>query len=113
MKIGRTLEEYAKWVAACEEGRIGYPSVTTFARMEGGGLPSPLISEEIADSVSSALAWMARQKPRLSDVVERYYLQRQSLSTIARERKESRHLVTQALFAGETAVEVYILEKDS
>ena len=113
MNVSRLLHEWAKWVMAESEGRIDYPSRTPFDRMRGGGLPSSLLSLEEAEAVCKAMAWMARQKPMLSDVLERHYIQRQSVSKIARERKEDRRMVAGALFAGETAVEVYLNGMDN
>ena len=112
MNVQRLLEEWAKWVLCESEGRVNYPSRSAFDRMRGGGIPAALISLEDAENVSKAMSWLARHKPRLSDVVERYYIQRQNVSYIARERKEDRRSVSQSLFAGETAVEVYLMGHD-
>ena len=113
MNVSRLLHEWAKWVMAESEGRIDYPSRTPFNRMTGGGLPSSLLSNDEAEDICTAMAWMARHKPMLSDVLERHYIQRQSVSKIARERKEDRRMVAGALFAGETAVEVYLNGMDN
>lgn len=112
MKVQDILIEWAAWVHSESEGRIYYPSRTAFDRMRGGGIRSAMISEEAAESVSQAMAKLSRQKPVFFDVLERYYLQSQSLSKIARERKESRHMVSQALFAAENVVEVMVLGLD-
>ena len=108
MNVGHVLCEWAAWVAAEREGRLDYPSVSAFYRMTGGGPPNPMISAEQATAVSQVMAKLSRRKPMFHDILERHYILRQNISKIARERKESRHVVTQSMLAAETAVEILL-----
>lgn len=109
MNIQTVLSEYYRWVKDCREGRIGYPSQTTFDRLRGGSVASAMISDDEAALVSAAIAVLSRRHPRYHAILESHYLQGQSVSKIAWLRKESRDSVTKSLCRAESTVEGYML----
>lgn len=102
------LVEWAHWRHTQSTDAKGYPHQTPFRALLGGSISGVTIDDESAERVDKAVCRVVERCPDMGEVLILYYLERKTVSRIARHVKKTSEHARRLLAQGETAVD-YIL----
>ncbi|CCN38216.1 putative Phage antitermination Q-like [Vibrio nigripulchritudo SFn27] len=78
------LEQWGRWARVNSDLTVGYPSITSFTKLLGSTLPSPLINDDDAMLVDSAVARLNRRDEEMGQAVVLFYTGGSNVSQVAR-----------------------------
>ncbi len=78
------LDQWARWAQVNPGVSLGYPTVTPFRRLLGSTVPPPLISDDEATVIDSAVARLCRRDGEMGRAVVLYYFGGGNVSWVAR-----------------------------
>ena len=94
------LEQWARWALVNPGVSLGYPNLTTFRRLLGSTVSTPLISDEEAGKIDQAVADLVQRDNEMATAMIIFFFSGSNLSYVAKHLKKHRTVTRCLVKAG-------------